>query len=399
MVNDYLKKLLSIEIPKEPEQGKGVIPVNTILCLSLETIQFLYTIAKDNMAYLGESILSFTKYITRIKDFLNINSGDRLSNPNRNFFREVLVGFKDLSISNTNSPKKAKHKTKEIYYIVFCDYKLQYKNDLNNSESNWKDILCELLMMIKLRPYYEMISASSETSILPLNDLLERIREYPELFHIVNTIEIELLITSLMSYSKQATTHNIILELIDFYKKKITCIKSEKQKLKKIKNNITITTRYYCNKIKAERIEYEEEIIPSLLAEILIDSKNTFQFTIEEITMGKDDSSNNRKEQMKVYRLSYITKKVTEEVKAIKKKTLLKCNTIQELLNYCIKTPVILELLSNESLERQGICNDFINALYLPLDRLITTIKIKKEEAVRINRYIKKYALTKLYPQ
>eukprot|EP00826_Nyctotherus_ovalis_P064425 TRINITY_DN9449_c0_g2_i1.p1 TRINITY_DN9449_c0_g2~~TRINITY_DN9449_c0_g2_i1.p1 ORF type:complete len:365 (-),score=84.59 TRINITY_DN9449_c0_g2_i1:56-1150(-) len=285
MVSEYLKKLLSIEIPKEQRQIDSFIPINTILCLSLEAIHLLYRISRDNMEYLGELQLSFTKYLTRIKDFLSAKGEEKFVAPNKDFFRE-------LTATNINlNEKKTKVKQKEVHYIVFHDYKLTHETHSVNIEEDWKYLLCELLRTIKLKPYSHMLSSLNEVSPSPFNDLLRHIKEDAEAFHVseLNKIKAAVLADLLMNYTSgdKEVTCEMVLELTETYRGMIESMKVKKKKIKEITHEIMNNAKKYYNKVRAENVEHEDEIIPMLVAEALISSKNSFAFCIEEVTIKK----------------------------------------------------------------------------------------------------------------
>lgn len=290
MVSEYLKKLLSIEVPKEQKEVDSSIPISTILCISLEAIHLLYRISRDNMEYLGESQLSFTKYLTRIKDFLGAKGEEKFAEPNKDFFRE-------LTATNTNlNEKKTKVKQKEVHYIVFHDYKLTNETypintGISDTEEDWKYFLCELLKTIKLKSYSHMVTSLDEVSQSPFNDLLGRVKDDPEAFRVLELDKGKALVLAELlancASGGGGVSREMVFELTESYKEMIGSMKVQKQKIKNITHEIMNNAKKYYGKVRAENVEYESEIIPMLMAEALISPKNSFAFCIEEVTIKK----------------------------------------------------------------------------------------------------------------
>jgi len=259
---------------------ENLVPIDTILCLSLESIRLLYKISKDNMEYLGEAHLSFTKYVTRIKDYLDKEGKKILSDPSNDFFKELFV-------TNANTLQIAKNnKERKIHYIVFHNCKLSHESQSIEYKEDWNIILCELLTKINLTSYYNMLD--NETSSSPLKDLLGEIKNYPETFCLSesNSIQVEILIGFLMNHMKDTITEEMITHITDSYKREIKSIKLKKWKLKNTICSIIAIIKKHYNMASTGNLEYEEKIIPSLIAEALIYSKK-FTFFIDQITVEK----------------------------------------------------------------------------------------------------------------
>lgn len=289
IVNEYLDKLLAFEMPKEQRHVDKLLPIDKILCLSLESICLLYKISKENMEYLGETHSSFSKYIARVKDFLKGEGKKKLADPCSDFFKE-------LPIANAGEPQKpAKGKKNKVHYIVFHEINSLVKttrlceNYSADFEESWKNYLCELLMRVNLKQYYALLDSARITSSSPLKDLLEAIKEDPELFLISETqnVRTKLLSDLLMNSLKPETTQSPIHELINFYKEEMDNARLKNKNLKKVMQGIANTTKKRYSKVREGNVEYEKEIIPLLVAEALIGSKTSFAFSVEQITTGK----------------------------------------------------------------------------------------------------------------
>lgn len=87
-----------------------------------------------------------------------------------------------------------------------------------------------------------------------------------------------------------------------------------------------------------------------------------------------------------------------EKVKS--RKTVFKCSSLQDLLKYFVKTPAALKLLEGDVLaDHKGLYHDFAAILAHVTGNIVSPVKATEEQKKQVGSCIRKYALTRLYPQ
>lgn len=84
----------------------------------------------------------------------------------------------------------------------------------------------------------------------------------------------------------------------------------------------------------------------------------------------------------------------------MRRKSIFKCSSIQDLFKHFAKTPDMLAALATgQSADSQGLYHDFLRAVSRSLECVPGPIEVTEKQKEEVKRCVRKYALLKLYSQ
>ncbi len=289
----YLDELLSIELPprENPEVEESGV-VTTVMCISLQSFGFIYSLAKARIEELKLNYQSFAKYVNRITQFIETPpNGKRLLQPEETFFRPAT--------RPAQGPKESAH------YIVLQDYYFTDNNDSFVCPEEWQNLLCRLMQELNMESYYEksVHGPQMDNGAEVLRDMLTQAQEFPELFLVCTSklTKVKLLATllkkSIAGRKEGLVSAAEILELSEMYNKYIVGQADLQEKIEQHMRSVISSTLAHCCRIREANDRLQGDIVPGVFASRILEAKGKFVFTIERIDKSATGSPKAKKPQ------------------------------------------------------------------------------------------------------
>lgn len=425
-----MKRLVSVSIFRGAEQSENEdSPVmNTVICISIETVREIVEVAYKNRDSLHTQQLSFYKYLNRIQEFAKSEEGKDIFNPTKERFTLVCEDLKKELPEDTKGKDK-NIKANEAHYIKLQDYRLlNNKKPIAHAEM-WQTIFYELFPYLNFNEYYRMILHShKQLATSPLTAILNDIEEVPETFWMPqeNQVHIDLLIGVLKNYlNKHEVAYEEIMKYVKVHEEEIEQIRSSEEVIMKLMRDMMRTAGVYHRKAKAANAQLKMDIIPLLLAGHVMEMKSNFLFFIEKVSVKeleerarkregestpKSKSPVNSKQTDFIFKLHSGTGKPRVDMKSIlapkaagwkKRAIVFKGESIQDFIKYFLAIKNVDKLVADNdnSTGQLHLYSDFVRALFSATNASPALCDYSEEQRKRVALYIEKYVLHRLYRQ